>query len=59
MTIAKKSHHDDNLNITIKFMETGISLYEDFTVMIFGWTDVGVRFESRDTPRIYHLIKFM
>ena len=33
MTIAKKSHHDDNLNITIEFLETGISLYEDFTVV--------------------------
>ena len=32
MTTAKKSHHDDNLNITIEFLETGISLYEDFTV---------------------------
>ena len=36
MTIAKKSHHYDNLNITIEFLETGISLYEAFTVLSYS-----------------------
>ena len=44
MTFAKKSHHNDNLNTTIRFLENGISLYEDFTVVanISQWYVHGV-----------------